>query len=506
MPPFLYPPPATALLSFTDLCVDPSSKHTVILADATQARSRLRNALKDVEARSGGGGGNASGDWLLVLDAVQGYLPFLLGTINSLEADDLLERNEPLFPWKSTIAASPPGIASPALRSLPSFGAELVMSLTTYALALANLAHGTVRDPLSAAAGAGERRRITSAADDKRQVDRLAQGADMLCRASGVFEYIALRVLPAWEARIADSTMDASRAGFRLGKGRDRGRARMPAEFSRDVQRALAMLALADANAIGIEKLLAPFHVNTTFHTTTLPLPRGHPSPGLVAKLHIEVASLYASARNLLKTLKNAPPALEGLNIDDELEPRLMAYLRKEWGLAEVRSRKWLAVEAGEHASGDKVGQAIAMLKDAQARLDELRKHGDIGASTMKKVKGFGAKFGGAKEERTEQRGRMEREMADIEAFLKTYTHMNNTVSFQPIPPSSAVQALMPGGRPVLSSKQFTPPAPAFGPGSSSYIPTTVKRPLASAAGQDSPSIQAQTADTGTYAGAGNYF
>lgn len=68
MPPFLYPPPATALLSFTDLCVDPSSKHTVILADATQARSRLRNALKDVEARSGGGGGNASGDWLLVLD------------------------------------------------------------------------------------------------------------------------------------------------------------------------------------------------------------------------------------------------------------------------------------------------------------------------------------------------------------------------------------------------------------------------------------------------------
>lgn len=176
--------------------------------------------------------------------AVQGYLPFLLGTINSLEADDLLERNEPLFPWKSTIAASPPGIgiASPALRSLPSFGAELVMSLTTYALALANLAHGTVRDALSAAAGAGagagERRRITSAADDKRQVDRLAQGADMLCRASGVFEYIALCVLPAWEARIADSTMDA-RAGFRLGKGR--GRARMPAEFSRDVQRALAM-------------------------------------------------------------------------------------------------------------------------------------------------------------------------------------------------------------------------------------------------------------------------
>jgi hypothetical protein len=60
MPPYVYPVPLTALLSFTDLCVDPSAAHTVILADATHARSRLRNALKDVEARNG--------DWLVVLD------------------------------------------------------------------------------------------------------------------------------------------------------------------------------------------------------------------------------------------------------------------------------------------------------------------------------------------------------------------------------------------------------------------------------------------------------
>jgi hypothetical protein len=188
---------------------------------------------------------------------------------------------------------------------------------------------------------------------------------------------------------------------------------------------------LADANAVGIEKLLSPFLANATFQSTTLPLPRGHPSPGLLAKLHIEVATLYSAARNLLKTMKNSKgSALEGLNIDDDIEPGLMEYLRKEWGLAEVRSRKWLAVEAGEHASGEKVGQAIAMLKDAQARLEELRKHGDIGASTMKKMKGLKIGMGSAgKEEKSERKGRIAQEMADIDSFLKTYTHMNNTVS-----------------------------------------------------------------------------
>lgn len=60
MPPYVYPASATALLSFSDLCVDPSSSNTVILADATQARSKFRNALKDVEARNA--------DWLIVLD------------------------------------------------------------------------------------------------------------------------------------------------------------------------------------------------------------------------------------------------------------------------------------------------------------------------------------------------------------------------------------------------------------------------------------------------------
>jgi hypothetical protein len=158
-----------------------------------------------------------------------------VGTINSLEADDLLQRNEPAFPWKSCITptTSITSSSSSSLRSLPSFGAELVMSLTTYAAALSNLAYDTLRDPLAAH---DRTRAVTTSAEDRRKVDKMAQAADMLCRASGVFEYVAQGVLPLWEARIADST--DSKAGFRMGK---MGKGKMPGEFSRDVQRALAM-------------------------------------------------------------------------------------------------------------------------------------------------------------------------------------------------------------------------------------------------------------------------
>jgi hypothetical protein len=52
MPPYLYPLPTTALLTFSSILLDPSSSHTTSLADATAARTQLFLALK----------GNAAGD------------------------------------------------------------------------------------------------------------------------------------------------------------------------------------------------------------------------------------------------------------------------------------------------------------------------------------------------------------------------------------------------------------------------------------------------------------
>lgn len=104
MPPFLYSPPATSLLSYSDICLDPSSSYAVVLSDATEARARLRDALKQAQ-------GNDA-DWLAVLDvrrrserqtrpaddahakAAQGYLRHVFGLQDLLDADKVLQKGE----------------------------------------------------------------------------------------------------------------------------------------------------------------------------------------------------------------------------------------------------------------------------------------------------------------------------------------------------------------------------------------------------------------------------
>lgn len=51
-------------------------------------------------------------------------------------------------------------------------------------------------------------------------------------------------------------------------------------------------------------------------------------------------------------------------------------------------------------------------------------------------------------------------------------------VHFQPIPAASELQAILPLGRPVLSTKALVMPLPAFGPGSADYEGQHVADPL----------------------------
>jgi hypothetical protein len=187
-------------------------------------------------------------------------------------------------------------------------------------------------------------------------------------------------------------------------------------------------MTLADANAIAILKLLSPFHPSITLQTTSLPLPKGHPPPGLLAKLNLHVASLYSGARSLLKS--------NGQDIDRPL----LDYLKKESGLADIRARKWLGVEAGETPGGSKIGLALAWLEDAAKRLRELQTGGQVGGGKTsgfkEKMKGLKLDSGG-REERKERKGRLGVEEADIEAFTKLYKHMNQTVSLFPVPINS---------------------------------------------------------------------
>ena len=43
-------------------------------------------------------------------------------------------------------------------------------------------------------------------------------------------------------------------------------------------------------------------------------------------------------------------------------------------------------------------------------------------------------------------------------------------MSFQPVPPQSDLQAMIPAGIPVAVVKPYTKPTPAFGPGSVEYV------------------------------------
>lgn len=192
-------------------------------------------------------------------------------------------------------------------------------------------------------------------------------------------------------------------------------------------------MTLADANALAVTKLLSPFHSSVTYQQTSLPLPRGHPSPSLLAKLYINIATLYTGARGLLKTgiikTKSQDTLADSITIDDDIDSSLLSYLRKESILAEIRSRKWLGVEAGESGAGEKIGIAIAWLDDAKKRIKDLQ---DTGGTTSA-AKGLKEKMSRLKldgrEERKERKGRLEVEGTDIEGFLKLYTHMNKTVS-----------------------------------------------------------------------------
>lgn len=202
------------------------------------------------------------------------------------------------------------------------------------------------------------------------------------------------------------------------------------------------------------------------------PLPKSHPSPSLLAKLHLNVAALYESARSLAKTVGKKPATrsdayyndnrpgssggrndrrgtegtvgspsprsggrdmfskLKGIATggnggngdapdgDMEVGGPLLRYLSASAGLARALAYKWLGVDAGE--AGGRYGEAIAFLRMAKEALEE-----GSGSST-----GLTAGFRerGNKETRDEMRARREEELQSVEHWLKSYGKLNDTV------------------------------------------------------------------------------
>ncbi|KIM45339.1 hypothetical protein M413DRAFT_66183 [Hebeloma cylindrosporum] len=470
---YLYELPTTGAISFADVCSDHSQErgYTHHIPEATQARANLRGVLKESKRAEHG-----EKDFLSLVKLIEEYLPHIRSLIDCVAHDEIGIKTEPTFSWRTTLSASRFN-TSPRL-DLPGLHADYAFTLLTYGFALSNLAHTIVTS-----VGIYEHDRAISDVDRKSKDEKLNVAVDFLCRASGIFSFISDTVLPDWE------TSRASPPGFHK-----------PPDLTREINHALAKMALADAQTLAIRRLLSKSAYDSNI-TPGPPLPKSHPPPALLAKLHIECAGLYSSARLLAKTPGSTQSSSKESSKD--VSSDLRRYLNNQASLHSALSHKWLGVEAGEKAGTDaggteKGGEAVAFLQWAKKELEEVKDGG--------KLVSLGSSD---KEKEEEWKARINDELASVNVFFKYYKKMNDTLHFQPVPPQRSLQSRIPGGRIAIPAKPYIPPLPAFGPGSLEY--TRRKAEQLDMDGTTSTDDRgglgpAASNAAGTYAGAGSYF
>lgn len=182
-------------------------------------------------------------------------------------------------------------------------------------------------------------------------------------------------------------------------------------------------MSLADAQTLAIRRLLSKSVYDSNIAPGP-PLPKSHPPPALLAKLHIECASLYSSARLLAKT----PSARKSSSKDSskEVSTDLRRYLGNQATLHSALSHKWLGVEAGEKGGTDKGGEAVGFLQWAKKELEDLKDSGKLSSLVNSEKE---------KEERWKEI--ISDELASANVFFKYYKKVNDTVCPATCPPST---------------------------------------------------------------------
>ncbi|TFL03062.1 BRO1-like domain-containing protein [Pterulicium gracile] len=464
---FLYELPTTGAITFSELCAiqNGHDRYTIYISDATQARANLRASLK--EAKRG------EKDYLKLI--VEDYLPLLGGIIASVNHDEIGLKAEPVFSWRTTLSNNLFN-TSPRLDA-PSLYADQSYSLLTYAYALSNLSRVI-------STGLGDYEFDPGISEEERRAkdEKLTFAVTLLCRASGAFEYVGETLFSQWERSSAG--LPATR----------------PVDLSREVATALSKMALADAQALSIRKLLSKASYDSVV-THSPPLPKAR---SLIAKLHLECVALYSSAKSLAKSVSAGGAQSISSRFGtgtgtNEVSMELRRYLTDETTLHNALAKKWMGVDAGE-VGGKKGGEAVGWLVWAKSEMESLKDGGATGPG------------GGSvreKDLRELRKVKVKRELEDIGAFLKNYKKMNDAVSFEPVPNQADLQARIPTGKIAVASKPYTPSAPAFGPGSLSHtqaslddmsLPAVDSGSSASPPGSGSPTVPR------SYAGEGSYF
>ncbi|KAI0779486.1 hypothetical protein C8Q74DRAFT_694303 [Fomes fomentarius] len=410
---YLYELPTTGAISFADICLDSTATYTADIADTTEARANLRATLKESKRTDRG-----EKDDLKLVKILDEYIPKLYGLLNCINNAKISLKSEPIFSWRTTLSSSL-FHNSPRL-TLPTFPTELIFALLTYAYSLSNLARAVVHS-----LGRYETERAISDAERKAKDERLTFAVNLLCKAAGLYEYIGKECIAEWEKereRVLSLGMSCPR----------------PPDLSREVVIGLSKMALADAQNLAIRKLLSKAAFESTL-TPGPPLPKSHPSPALVAKLHLECASLYSSARSLVKTPgaaksssksksrlklplgkdRNANASGEREDAGEEVAPELRRYLADEVALHAALARKWLGVDAGEHGGTSKGGVAVGFLAWAKKELEELKSgHASGGIVSGEREK----------EMRERRKARVQEELESTSTFLVGYKKMNDAV------------------------------------------------------------------------------
>ncbi|OCH93749.1 hypothetical protein OBBRIDRAFT_724111 [Obba rivulosa] len=464
---YLYELPTTGAISFAEFLKDDNATYIADIAETTEARANLRAILKESKRTDDG-----EKDYLkLVLDD---YIPRLFALATCLSHGEMTLKAEPVFSWRTTLSSTL-FHTSPRL-SIPTLSTELVFTLLTYAFALSNLARAVVYS-----LGSYEKKRAITDAERRVKDERLGFSVTMLCRSAGIFEYIGKDCLAQWERereRISASGLSCPR----------------PPDLSREVVIGLSKMALADAQSLAIRKLLSKAAFESTLDPGP-PLPKSHPSPALVAKLHLECASLYSTARSLVKTPDKDRPQDE---TGEEVAPELRRYLSDEAAFHSALARQWLGVDAGENGGNDKAGIAVGFLAWGKKELEELKSGGAVMETDREK------------EMRERRRVKVAEELENATVFLKGYKRINDTLACQPVPPQAELQASIPAGRLAVVVKPYTPPAPAFGSGSVDHLGRQAEGleldTQTDSSANEIRSSQSFTSPQKSYAGAGSYF
>lgn len=347
-----------------------SADYSSRASESTAKRAHIYSALKSDKR-----------DHLSLVSSVLDYLPHVLSLERAALNDSIVAISDESFVWTVPSQLSAKGKSS----SSSSLTFETIHVLHVYALALFNHAQGLAEN-------IGSYDSIPTLPESSRKEgDNVLQTAiGFLNTSAGVFRYISDTAIDRYEgARDADTPI-----------------------LNREYNSGLSKLSLAVSQSLAIRKLMSPLHAYT-LHNPGPPIPKTHPSPQILLKLHLDTSSLFNASRVMLKSSIKSTLRVQHVDLPADLK----AHMKRRDIFHAGVAKKWLGIDA---ANNGNTGFAIAWLKTASEQLTE-----GVSSSPSERLKILSRSTRKARDERKNE---LDIELGSIDTFLKAYKQLNDTV------------------------------------------------------------------------------